>query len=451
MKHLFSILFLICSLFASGQEKLTRILFILDASNSMNAPWGDQTRIEAAKELLIQTVDSLSKSENIELALRVYGHQTPITATYQDCNDTKLEIPFGPDNFNLIKSFIKTLKAKGTTPIARSLEAAASDFPDLESRNVIILITDGLEACDNDPCVMAKKLHDKKVGITPFVIGLGLDLSYLEQFKCIGSYSEADSKNSFKNALNNVVNKVLTNTTVQLNLNNSEGKPLETDVSFLLYKAGTNELKYQFQHTLNRYGNPDTLILDPSLTYDLVLNTIPRKTMSNITIKKNIHNTIKIDAPQGFLKIKSINSMQEFNIPTRVVELANPTTTLNVQAINLSEKYIVGKYAIEILTLPRIYATVEIKQNTTNTYEIDPPGIMAYETNDLLIAQILTKNKDGYWDWVCNLSPYLKSGQWQLQPGTYRIIYRKKNVKSTVYSYTSDFKIYSNKTINLTF
>ena len=35
-----------------GQE-LTRVLFILDASNSMNAKWGDQTRIESAKEFLM--------------------------------------------------------------------------------------------------------------------------------------------------------------------------------------------------------------------------------------------------------------------------------------------------------------------------------------------------------------------------------------------------------------
>ena len=127
----------------------------------MNAKWDEQTRLEAAKELLAQAVDSLKGTPNLEIALRVYGHQSPITATFQDCNDTKLEIPFGADNFDKIKSRIKSIEAKGTTPIARSLEAAAEDFPDQKSRNIIILITDGLEACDNDPCVIAKKLKDK--------------------------------------------------------------------------------------------------------------------------------------------------------------------------------------------------------------------------------------------------------------------------------------------------
>src|SRR3989344_5292643 len=168
------IIFLVFFASKAQAQELTRVLFILDASNSMNAKWGDQSRIESAKELLAKAVDSLRGSANLEIALRVYGHQSPITATYQDCNDTKLEVPFGKDNYDRIKTRIKSILAKGTTPIARSLEAAADDFPDMNSRNIIILITDGLEACDNDPCVIAKKLHDKGVKVTPFVIGLGL-------------------------------------------------------------------------------------------------------------------------------------------------------------------------------------------------------------------------------------------------------------------------------------
>ena len=135
----------------------------------MNAHWGDKTRIETAKDLLAKTVVGLEGTPNLEIALRVYGHQSPITATFQDCDDTKLEVPFGKNNHQRITSRIKSIQAKGTTPIARSLEAAAGDFPDAKSRNIIILITDGLEACDNDPCVIAKKLKDKGVNVTPFV------------------------------------------------------------------------------------------------------------------------------------------------------------------------------------------------------------------------------------------------------------------------------------------
>ena len=249
MKNFFVILFILFCQSVVGQEQLTRILFILDASNSMNGSWGKVTRLEAAKELLAKSVTELEGIDNLEVALRVYGHQSEITATFQDCNDTKLEIPFGKNNHGQIKSRIKTIQAKGTTPIARSLEAAAGDFPDAKSRNVIILITDGLEACDNDPCVIAKKLKDKGVNVTPFVIGLGMDLSYLEKFRCIGQYADAETPESFEKVLHNVVNKALVNTTVQINLNNISKEPKETNVTLFLYKAGTKELKYTFTHT----------------------------------------------------------------------------------------------------------------------------------------------------------------------------------------------------------
>jgi len=53
-------------------EKKTRILFMLDALGSMLAPWEQSTKIEAAKIILSDLIDSLKVSPNLELALRVY-------------------------------------------------------------------------------------------------------------------------------------------------------------------------------------------------------------------------------------------------------------------------------------------------------------------------------------------------------------------------------------------
>jgi Ca-activated chloride channel homolog len=432
-----------------GQE-LTRILFILDASNSMNAKWGDQTRIESAKELLAKAVDSLKGTANLEIALRVYGHQSPITATYQDCNDTKLEVPFGTDNYDRIKTRIKSILAKGTTPIARSLEAAADDFPDMNSRNIIILITDGLEACDNDPCVIAKKLHDKGVKVTPFVIGLGLDLSYLEQFKCIGSYSEAETKDAFKAVLTSVISKALINTTIQIHLNNINGVPVETDVTLLLYEAGTKRLVYTFEHTLDKFGNPDTVVMDPNLKYDMIVNTIPKVEVRGIVLKKNTHNIIKANTPQGFMRFRFSNATKGYAVTARVTQPSNPLT-INTQQIGGTDKYIVGKYEVEILTLPRIYKTVEVTQSSTTTVDIPAPGLLSYSAGKPIVGQVFVIREDGFVEWVCNLDPNTLSGTWQLQPGNYRIVYRQKHLRSTTYTAQKDFKITSNKTtpINL--
>jgi Ca-activated chloride channel family protein len=449
LKRLLFIAILFLSAQSFGQEKLTRILFILDASNSMNALWGGtESRIDAAKDLLAKTVDSLRGTPNLEIALRVYGHQSPITATYQDCNDTKLEVPFGVNNFDNIKIRIRSIEAKGTTPIARSLEAAAADFPDQNARNIIILITDGQEACDNDPCVIAKKLHDKGVKVTPFVIGLGLDISYLEKFNCIGAYSEAETKDAFRNVLSNIVSKVLTNTTVQINLNDSNKQPKETEVTMFLYEAGTKNLKYTFIHTINRFGNPDTLIIDPNLKYDLVVNTIPLLEKKNISIQKNTHNTIVVDAPQGYIKVRFINATKPYQIDARIMLKGNPTT-LNVQKMNVSDKYITGKYDVEILTLPRTYTSVDVTQSSTSYIDIPAPGTLNCKSINTVIAQVFVLRDGGVIEWVCNLDEVSKSTLTQLQPGSYRVVYRQKNMRSSMYTLQKDFRINSNKTTTL--
>ncbi len=448
MKKTLAILLLFLSSFSFGQEEMTRILFILDASNSMNARWGAQTRIDAAKDLLAKTVDDLRGVPNLEIGLRVYGHQSPITATYQDCNDTKLEVPFGTDNFSRVKSKVKAIQAKGTTPIARSLEAAAGDFPDNTSRNVIILITDGLEACDNDPCVIAKKLKDKGVNVTPFVIGLGMDLSYLEKFRCIGNYEDAETRESFERVLQNVVQKALLNTTVQINLNDTSGSPTETDVTMFLYEAGTTNLKYTFTHTINRFGNPDTLIIDPALKYDLVVNTTPRVEKKNIEIKRNIHNTIEVDAPQGYIRLRYLNAAKPYQVDARIMQ-SNDPATLNVQKIGSTDKYIVGTYMVEILTLPRIYVTVNVEQSSTSDINIKAPGFFSYSGINRITGQIFMKNDNGTWDWVTNLEENSKNGRIQLQPGEYRMVYRQIDLKSSTYTMQNDFRINSNSTTTI--
>lgn len=444
---LFYLLLCICCQHINAQQDkdLTRILFILDASNSMNAAWDGQTRIAAAKELLLRSLDSIKDIPNLEIALRVYGHQSIVTPTYQDCNDTKLEVPFGPNNFNAIRAKVNRIQALGTTPIARSLEAAASDFPSSESKNIIILITDGLEACDGDPCVIAQKLRDKNVNVTPFVIGLSLDLSYLEKFGCIGEYAAAEDRRQFNAALQHILHKTINSSTVEIDLNDIYKKPSESNVTIHMYKAGTNELKYTFIHTLNAKGNPDTLELDPNIKYDIEVATIPPVYKKDVIIYKNKHNIIPIDAPQGKIKILCPNSANSPFIQTRITDLENHT--LNVQNIGGEDKYIVGKYKVEILSLPRITQEVTVNQSETAVVNIPAPGIVNYKFGFESTAQLFVLTDDKQWKWVVNFPSGNKLGQFQLLPGIYKVVYRYNRYKITKFTNQKEFKITSNRSI----
>lgn len=442
MKRIVLFFALFVAAFSVQSQELTRILFIFDASNSMNGKWEGATKIVRAREILTAAIKDLEGVPNLELALRVYGHQSPITPTYQDCNDTKLEIGFAPNNHQQIINFINFVEPKGTTPIAKSLEAAADDFPDKDARNVIILITDGLEACDGFPCAVAKSLKDKGVDVTPFVVGLGIDLSYLNDFSCIGRFYEASTLASFKKVMQSILSDVLNNTTVQINLNDISIKPTETNTTVFLYEAGTKNLKYTFMHTLNIKSNPDTLtIIDPEMKYDVVVNTLPKAEVKNVSIQKGTHNYINVYCPQGKLSVRIKGATKKSEVKV-IVRQDGKAITLNVQEMKEVQNYIVGKYDVEVLTLPRIYYNdLEIKQSAYNYIDIPGSGLFKYQAYKAIVGQIFVENDKGTYEWVCDLDDTKLNGSYYLQPGKYKVVYRQKTAVSTDYTQVKSFMV----------
>jgi hypothetical protein len=103
----------------------TEILFVFDASNSMNAFWDGNRKIEVATRLLSESLEELYGIPGLELALRVYGHQTKFIEGKQDCDDTELVIPFARGNNLLIRKALSRLTSTGNYS-HRSILAARS-------------------------------------------------------------------------------------------------------------------------------------------------------------------------------------------------------------------------------------------------------------------------------------------------------------------------------------
>ncbi|MFH2141830.1 MAG: VWA domain-containing protein [Bacteroidota bacterium] len=423
---------------------LTRILFVYDASQSMLGRWETGVKMDIARKLLCEMVDSLQGIDNIEIALRIYGHQSVVPP--QDCSDTRLEIPFGKNNGQAIKTKLYNINAKGTTPIANSLEQAAKDFPECTNcRNVIILITDGIEACDGDPCAVSLALQKQGIILKPFVIGVGLDLEFKSTFECVGEYFDAANEKRFKEVLGIVISQALNNTTLQVNLLDINGLPTETDVNMTFIDAYSGNIKHNYIHTINHKGNPDTLILDPFITYNMIVHTIPQVKLDSIKLVPGKHTIVGVDAPQGYLLIKSIGNIRK-DIPV-VIRLKDQMNTLNIQYLNQTEKYIVGNYDIEVLTLPRIYVPeVEVKQSHTTTVEIPIPGMTTFLFGAPGYGSVYV-DKDNKLEWIYNLKTDVTSETINLQPGRYKVVYRARNAKKTLYTFEESFKVSSGQSV----
>ncbi len=459
-KHTLLVLLILFATFANAQNKrikepeadqapiLTRILFIFDASQSMFGKWQSDTKISIAQKLLANMLDSLKNVKDLEIALRVYGHQKNFPP--QDCNDTKLEVPFAKNNISKISQRLRSIVPRGTTPIAISLEKAAEDFPPCkECRNIIILITDGIEECGGDPCAVSLMLQKKGLILKPFIIGIGKN--FKESFDCVGTYFDATSEAEFNKALNVVISQALNSTTAQVNLLDTEGKPTETNVNMTFYDNFSGIVKYNFIHTLNNRGLPDTLFIDPLVKYDLDVHTIPPISLNNIKLTPGKHTIIALDAPQGYLNLKLMGNSVTQNAKNLncIIRKKGTMPTLHIQYFNQSEKYLIGTYDLEVLSLPRILIKdVEIKQSHTTTIEIPIPGIA-----------VISKSVEGYGSlyviednrmkWIYNLNEKAPLESIVLQPGKYRLVFRGRLSTRSLTTIDKEFNIESGTTTSV--
>jgi hypothetical protein len=90
------------------------------------------------------------------------------------------------------------LQAQGYTPITYVLGLAADDVKPEAGEHVIVLVSDGKETCEGDPCLLARKLAEADAALTIHTIGFGADYQAQSQLQCIaraarGQYFDANS------------------------------------------------------------------------------------------------------------------------------------------------------------------------------------------------------------------------------------------------------------------
>jgi Ca-activated chloride channel family protein len=181
------------------------IVLILDASGSM---WGQvegKAKIEIAKEVLSDLIEKLP--ENSDAGLVAYGHRRK-----GDCDDVEEIIALGPIDKNALISEIKKLNPKGKTPISRSIRLTAERIRHLEDPATIILVSDGRETCDPDPCRLVKTLKESGIRFILHVIGFDVTEAEKQELECMareggGIYFSADSTIEFSAAASEVVKK----------------------------------------------------------------------------------------------------------------------------------------------------------------------------------------------------------------------------------------------------
>jgi Ca-activated chloride channel homolog len=173
----FSLILLFTATFAHAEGQ--RVILVLDASGSMWGQISGKAKIDIAKDVVSKVIGNWKPED--ELGLVAYGHRKKGA-----CDDIETLIEPGSLNSSSFISTVKGLSPKGKTPMTQAVRQAAEALKFTEKQATVILVSDGIETCDPNPCAVAEELEKMGIGLTVHTVGFGLDdQGAVSQLKCL--------------------------------------------------------------------------------------------------------------------------------------------------------------------------------------------------------------------------------------------------------------------------
>jgi Ca-activated chloride channel family protein len=177
-------------------------IIVVDASNSMWGQVDGVAKIEIARKVFADLLRDWPADRR--LGVIAYGHRRK-----GDCTDIEPIIPLGPLDADSAIARISALTPTGRTPLTDAVEQAADALRYRDVPATVVLLTDGIETCDRDPCALAESLERGGVGFTAHVIGFDVAAEDQPAIACIaertgGRFLPAEGADQLEEALRSV-------------------------------------------------------------------------------------------------------------------------------------------------------------------------------------------------------------------------------------------------------
>lgn len=413
----------------------TRVLLVLDCSQSMWDKWQSDAKIKVTQQVLLHLIDSIHGQPDLEVALRVFGH----------LNDhdyaTNLEVPFAKDNTYKLQSKIKTLVPHGGCTAATALNSSRNDFPkDEQSRNIIVVITDHIDDPDGDIVKVTRQIQSSGNVLRTWFIGIGDD----KDFQNSGSLpiDIISSESSLFPVLMLTFNTASKTVKLPLELHDANNHLFETDVPVAFFDHDTRALKLATIYHYDTENGIDTLVVDPLINYDVVVYTKPELRFNSRRFTNGA--TTVLSAPQGSLAVQMDSKRTPFQVPayTVLVHQHDSAAILAAQPLGTTVSYLNGLYDIDVLTTPVTHLSrVSVRCGTHTGLQIPQPGQLALSKPKVPTMGSVYLLKGGAMQWVCDLSPDTFDERLVLMPGTYQVVLRPIEAADYLSARTARFTI----------
>ena len=193
----------VCQPLAATAQEAPRTIIVMDGSGSMWGQIDGRAKLEIAREAVARVVQGIPVQQ--ELGLLAYGHRTK-----GNCSDIELLVPPGQGTGPAIVDAVNAMRFLGKTPLSAAVRQAAEALRYGEESATVVLVTDGLETCEADPCALASELEAAGVNFTAHVVGFGLTKEEGAQVACLaentgGRYIEAANAGELADALTEAI------------------------------------------------------------------------------------------------------------------------------------------------------------------------------------------------------------------------------------------------------
>lgn len=174
-------------------------MLIVDGSNSMLGEIDNVSKIQIAKDAVNVLLDEWKPSE--PLGMVAYGHRQT-----RSCSDVEVLAPPG-STFGKIRRAVESLSPQGRTPLTEALLTASRTLITQQAQNpTLILLTDGIDTCQKDPCDVASQLKSHRADFRVHVIGFNMTPKAQESISCLsektdGRFFEAQNRESLSRAM----------------------------------------------------------------------------------------------------------------------------------------------------------------------------------------------------------------------------------------------------------
>ena len=310
---------------ASAQEN---VMVVFDGSNSM---WGQiegVAKIEIARDVMDTLLGDWT--ENREVGLMAYGHRRR-----GDCGDIETLVQPGTATRDSILEQVKGITPTGKTPLTDAVERAAKELAYTDRPATVVLISDGLESCERDPCELARALEQGGVGFTAHVVGFGLGADQDDtSLSCIaeetgGTYIQASNAEELKSAMSSVSTAVAESTP------EPEPEPALPDVTVTGPGTAVG-------------GSIIEVTWEPTAAQGDFLTVVPAGTASGDYgptqgVNEDMTVAFTLPADQGMYEIRYIHDDSDTVLGTDTLEITKPEVVLTgPEMVLIGEDFTIG-------------------------------------------------------------------------------------------------------------